>query len=142
MCEQLVGSAANGAAGCSTFMNICGHGRGSTRRRCGAFASVDPRWRFCDALSAELVCSVRDTLRTNQQRANHMRHHSQRCIHRCNISQRDGKRERASGPRPTPQDTGNDEVTVEQVPTAVEQYNNGELGYEGLLDLIRRYLTN
>ena len=36
----------------------------------------------------------------------------------------------------------NDEVTLERVQTAVEQYNNGELGYEELLDLIRRYLTN
>ena len=39
-------------------------------------------------------------------------------------------------------DTDNDEVTLERVQTAVEQYNNGELGYEELLDLIRRYLTN
>ena len=38
--------------------------------------------------------------------------------------------------------TGDDEVTLERVQTAVERYNNGEIAYEELLDLIRRYLAN
>ena len=39
-------------------------------------------------------------------------------------------------------DTGGDEVTLDQVRAALEKYDQGDVTYEELLDLIRRYLAS
>ena len=39
-------------------------------------------------------------------------------------------------------DAADDEVPLDQVRAALEQYDNGEITYDELLDLIRRYLAN
>ncbi len=39
-------------------------------------------------------------------------------------------------------EAGDDEVTLDQVETALQQYNNGEITHQELLDLIRRYLAS